>query len=276
LTGRIGGERRTFEFPAELASTDRGLSYDFVERVWAMRRVGHIIDEIDLRGQNKELIDELVSLSTKYGIMTPYTSFLADERVPLHAGMANSALARDNLGELQITDGASGVNQRGAKRYYQDAARPSEPDFAASPTPSPGGPATPGRSRLGGAGGMGGGMGTVGPRSKSLRADVTQSRTGEEVARLAAPAAEAEGKASVAPSVRQLGAKTFYYKDGHWIDSTVKPEDEAKATVIEQFSDAFFRLARTQKAELNQYLTFAEPVTVNLDGQIYRFEMAKP
>src|SRR3954471_6539461 len=36
LTGRTGGERRTFEFPAELTSSDRGLSYDFVERVWAM------------------------------------------------------------------------------------------------------------------------------------------------------------------------------------------------------------------------------------------------
>ena len=38
-----------------------------------MRRVGYLIDQIDLNGQNKELIDELVSLSTKYGILTPYT-----------------------------------------------------------------------------------------------------------------------------------------------------------------------------------------------------------
>ena len=59
-----------------------------------------------------------------------------------------------------------------------------------------------------------------------------------------------------------------------WVDSTLKPDDEAKAVVIRQFSDEFFELARTQKAEMNQYLTFDEPVTVNLDAKVYRFEQA--
>ena len=63
-------------------------------------------------------------------------------------------------------------------------------------------------------------------------------------------------------------------KGDHWVDSTLKPDDEAKANVIRQFSDEFFELARTQKSELNQYLTFEEPVTVDLDGKVYRFEQA--
>ena len=49
--------------------------HDFVEQLWATRRVGYLIDQIDLSGQNRELIDELVSSSTKYGILTPYTAF---------------------------------------------------------------------------------------------------------------------------------------------------------------------------------------------------------
>ena len=44
-----------------------------------MRRVGEIIDEIDLHGKNQELVKELVALATRHGILTPYTSFLADE-----------------------------------------------------------------------------------------------------------------------------------------------------------------------------------------------------
>ncbi|SIO67234.1 Ca-activated chloride channel family protein [Singulisphaera sp. GP187] len=279
LTGRAGGERRSFEFPAELASTDRGMAYDFVERVWAMRRVGHIIDEIDLRGQNKELIDELVSLSTKYGIMTPYTSFLADERVTLHAGMANTLRAGESLRELEVTDGASGVNQRGAKRFYQDAARPSAPGYSFSINPSA--PAASSRtpaaesSPLAGRSERLGGMGGFGAGSLSVRRDQAQlalNPNGNQPGLSDLQAKDADGK----PSVRQVGAKTFYFKNGHWVDSTVKPEEAAKATVIEQFSDAFFRLAETQKSELNQYLTFDEPVTVNLDGQVYRFEIAKP
>ena len=59
-----------------------------------VRRLGDLIDQIDLHGQNKELVDELVALSTKYGILTPYTSFLADERVQLHARAENADRSR--------------------------------------------------------------------------------------------------------------------------------------------------------------------------------------
>ena len=97
IAGKVGGERRSFEFPAELADSDRGSGHEFVERIWATRRVGYLIDQMDMSGQNKELVDELVSLSTKYGILTPYTSFLADERVQLHASMQNANRARESL-----------------------------------------------------------------------------------------------------------------------------------------------------------------------------------
>jgi Ca-activated chloride channel family protein len=84
---------------------------------------------------------------------------------------------------------------------------------------------------------------------------------------------EAQQTAQV--SVRQVGAKTFYYKDNRWIDSTVKPDEDAKAKRIRQFSDEFFGLARSQSAELNQYLTFTEPVTLKLAGTVYRIDPAE-
>jgi len=123
LSGKVGGERRSFEFPAELASTDRGGSYDFVEKLWATRRVGDLIDQIDLHGQNKELVDELVALSGRYGILTPYTSFLADERVPLHAMAPNAARARNELSQARPVTGQSGVAQRVIKQDYKLAER---------------------------------------------------------------------------------------------------------------------------------------------------------
>ena len=81
-----------------------------------MRRLGDLIDQIDLHGQNKELVDELVALSTKYGILTPYTSFLADERVQLHARAENAGRARQALRSLEQVDGAAGVSQRDFKQ----------------------------------------------------------------------------------------------------------------------------------------------------------------
>ena len=79
---------------------------------------------------------------------------------------------------------------------------------------------------------------------------------------------------NVQTKLRQVGSKTFYFKANRWIDSTVMPEEDAKAKLIRQFSDEFFHLARSQSAELNQYLTFTEPVTIKLAGTVYRIDPA--
>ena len=55
----------------------------------------------------------------------------------------------------------------------------------------------------------------------------------------------------------------------------MKPEEDAKAKLIRQFSDEFFRLARSQSAEWNQYLTFSEPVTLRLAEGVYRIDPAE-
>ncbi len=83
-------------------------------------------------------------------------------------------------------------------------------------------------------------------------------------------AQDAEGLVRVVEAVRRVGQKTFFRKNDRWVDSSVTPEMEAKAITIEQFSDPYFDLARSQSSDLNQYLTFEEPVTVNLAGQVYK------
>ena len=115
-------------------------------------------------------------------------------------------------------------------------------------------PRGPGQAAFGTAGGLGGG-GFRGVANQEARTKAGEQKKAQE-------------------NVRHLGAKTFYRKGNRWVDSEVKPEDEAKATVIEQFGDEFFRLARTQPSAMNQYLTFEEPVTVSLDGKVYRIEPA--
>ena len=41
-----------------------------------MRKVGYLLEEVRLHGQDPELRDEVIQLSKEHGIMTPYTSFL--------------------------------------------------------------------------------------------------------------------------------------------------------------------------------------------------------
>ncbi|MFQ5912234.1 MAG: VIT domain-containing protein [Nitrospinota bacterium] len=80
LSGDVYGDRKTFEF--EVRFPEKSTGSDFLPRLWATRKVGYLLDEIRLNGQSKELKDEVVRLAKKFGLMTPYTSFLAMEDEP--------------------------------------------------------------------------------------------------------------------------------------------------------------------------------------------------
>ncbi|MBA4062795.1 MAG: hypothetical protein C0501_03645 [Isosphaera sp.] len=77
LTGMVGAEKKEFvyemTFPEKTAAE---ASKDFVEPLWARRKVGFLLDQIRANGEKKELVDEVVLLAKKYGIATPYTSHL--------------------------------------------------------------------------------------------------------------------------------------------------------------------------------------------------------
>jgi len=80
LSGQMKQTGQTFtyeaNFPVENAQNG------FIPRLWAMRKVGYLLDQVRLNGAKKELTDSIVALGKRYGIVTPYTSFLVieDER----------------------------------------------------------------------------------------------------------------------------------------------------------------------------------------------------
>ena len=101
VKGRYEGRERAFEYPVGVNGVGKK-AYQFVEKLWAIRRVGYLLDEIQLHGKSKEILDELVRLSRDYGIMTPYTSFLADETTRLARGgelRSHAKRAADRLTE---------------------------------------------------------------------------------------------------------------------------------------------------------------------------------
>ncbi|NNE97526.1 MAG: VWA domain-containing protein [Pyrinomonadaceae bacterium] len=78
LTGKTGSDTRTFRY-ANLDFPKRTVENEFLPRLWATRRVGWLVEQIRTNGANKELKDEIVALGTRYGIVTPYTSYLATD-----------------------------------------------------------------------------------------------------------------------------------------------------------------------------------------------------
>ncbi len=115
ITGMVNGKNKRFEFPVEFVDHNQPSTHSYVEKIWAGKRVAHILSEIDQNGQNPELINELVTLSKKYGILTPYTSFLAREDVDFADASGMNEQAVDELQDLKVVSGAYANEQRTLK-----------------------------------------------------------------------------------------------------------------------------------------------------------------
>jgi Ca-activated chloride channel family protein len=77
LTGEVNERQQTFTYPDATFRREGG--EEFIARLWASRKIGHLMQQIRLYGEDRELVDEIVELSVRYGIITPYTSFLVEE-----------------------------------------------------------------------------------------------------------------------------------------------------------------------------------------------------
>lgn len=78
VRGQVNGRTETYRFN-DLAFTAGDRSRDYIPRLWASRKVAYLLGEIRRNGPNQELIDEVVTLSQRFGIVTPYTSFFVNE-----------------------------------------------------------------------------------------------------------------------------------------------------------------------------------------------------
>ena len=77
LTGRAGGREESVRRRVSLPERERAAS--FLAPMWAQRKVGFLLEQIRLHRESTELREEIVELGERYGIVTPYTSYLVIE-----------------------------------------------------------------------------------------------------------------------------------------------------------------------------------------------------
>lgn len=201
LTGTAGTVRQTFTYPGQ-AFPRRAETHDFLPRLWATRRVGWLMEQIRTNGESRELREEVTELGTRYGIVTPYTSYLALEPGAQSMAMEEARLNRGAVGDASMRVGGSG-------------APPSPP-----PPPSPV-------------------MAAVSADSVMVvtgRAGVVQSR----VSRARQDAVRTESDAGT--RMRNVGTKTFYLRDGVWTDAEIRAGNTLPVTEVEFGTDAYYDL----------------------------------
>lgn len=243
----LGTARRfEYEFDFSAASTANG----FVPRLWASRRIAVLVDAIrqatadgglSTSGTNvvasdpklKELVDEIVRLSTEFGILTEYTAFLAVEEgaiagLPTLRSMPAPGAALDAAPEFDL----SGVVQ-GRELALESISTRAAGDRA-------------------GAGGVN--------QSVNLGKQVAQSKANARNVYL-----DAEFNTVQTTSVKQVGDQTLYRRDGVWMDARITHIDQAKAArTIEFASDDYFALVAKLASEGRQGMLAERADTVLL------------
>jgi Ca-activated chloride channel homolog len=269
IRGKVGDREQSFDFPATLVQHSMDQSLSFVEKLWAVRRIGEIIDELDLHGKNDELLKELVALSTQHGILTPYTSFMADEnqRGDLADGRQLNRSAESRLSLLDESAGRGAFAQRAEKQSLRNA---TQPGFAgggfggagiAADAFAPGGHPDAGAV-------FGAGAPAAARALQQYYGGVTFRDVNSDTAMLA------EG-------VRNVGSQTLYKEGKRWIAANAREATQSDAATarpraevleIERYSDDYFKLVSANTKDENSILAAQqsdEELLVRLRGRLY-------
>jgi Ca-activated chloride channel family protein len=145
LSGNANGANKRF-FYNNLRFAMREEGNDFLPRLWATRRVGWLMEQVRTNGEQPELRDEIVDLGTRYGIVTPYTSYLALEPGAAAQNVTNQpqspsfgagrgvarVLDAPKAADARATTGAVAVQQSKRAREQQEVMRVDEDSNSAA------------------------------------------------------------------------------------------------------------------------------------------------
>ena len=246
LTGRTGTAARSFayenlSFPL---NTERN---EFLPRLWATRRVGWLMEQIRTNGEQQELTDEIVDLGTRYGIVTPYTSYLA-----LEDGEARrlSQGGRDADEAVAVRGGSAGPRRNRVMRPAPSTAGGSGAGSAADSMTVFNAPAAP-------------------PPKEAAKAKVGELAVRQSKRDRAQQEAVREELDTTSSAVRKVGDKTFYLRDDVWTDSEFKPGAKLPETALEFGGDEYFALIQ-REPQLARFFSLGERVVVVYKGRVYR------
>ncbi len=145
LAGQFNDSKKSFTY--DVSFPERNPDNPQLPQLWATRKIGFLLEQIKLNPnerERKDLITEVVELSKRYGIVTPYTAMFIHKDAPvlsdlrdkvsvdyqpaaLSADVGKSAVSYSKtsrrLKEAETIDGRllSGMKRAGDRTFVQDA-----------------------------------------------------------------------------------------------------------------------------------------------------------
>lgn len=202
LSGRVENEIQSFRYEDQRFRSSGGPG--FLPRLWATRKIGALLNQVRLEGPEKELVDQIVKLSIRYGIVTPYTSYLVTEPETL-GQEAQDSIVEETFEEMKnapsAVSGEAAVERAAAEGAISEA--------------------------------------VVAPEIAGTSADI----------------------------VRVVGAHTFHFVDGVWIDTAFDPE-RMETLKVPFLSEDYFELVAA-RPDLGDAFALGENVIALAGGTAY-------
>ncbi|MDH3583865.1 MAG: VIT and VWA domain-containing protein, partial [Phycisphaerae bacterium] len=234
LSGSVG--EREVEIVYEGNFPDKAGEHEFIPRLWATRRVGYLLDQIRLHGENKELKEEVTRLARQYGVVTPYTSYLivedegrrnvpvASRTIPLPAAPAARRVALE-----QLATKSDGFRR---ERSGDEA--------------------------------------VAGAASSDALKRAEFLGEAEKAGNIAWSAGPVTGGSVAVRSVasRHVRGRTFYLRGEQWVDAQVQARTDARRVELEIGSDAYFQLL-ADHPEAAAWLSVGPKLQVLIEGTVY-------
>jgi Ca-activated chloride channel family protein len=93
---------------------------DYIPRLWASRKLGHLTRQIWTEGESASLVTEIRDLALRYGLPSPYTSYLVQEPEVLAGNLPVDQRRRD-AGQASGVSAPSAATGAGAVRLAEEA-----------------------------------------------------------------------------------------------------------------------------------------------------------
>ncbi|MFL2479878.1 MAG: VIT domain-containing protein [Verrucomicrobiales bacterium] len=248
LDGNIAGKKVNLKFETKIEKKSKN---SFIPKLWATRRVGYLLEEIRLHGENKELKDEVVSLSRNWGIVTPYTSYLIieDEEsrgIPVaQQSMGNrlgfSKLNSDSANTIKSKATPSSKDQNW---FQRDLEKESFRRLSKNDSGSGAVAAARASEQL-----------KQANQSKAFKSAYKEAQYGNQIS--------FEQQAT-----RTIAGKTFFQNEESWIDSLVPEQKDRTAKRLEFGSKEYFKLLN-QDANTAKWLSVSVNMQIIINGTLY-------
>lgn len=232
VTGRRGEKKEKFTFNVSLP--DRSSENSFIDRLWAHRKVSVELDAIRLGGRaDPEVIEGIVRIAKRYGIVTPYTSYLITEDGETMANAVRTAVPEMRRMAYDAREGGRGGDPMRDRSAQMESMALSRAEKVMAPSAS-------------------GASITMGIGSSFQETKDRMKAKGVSVA-----------------DTREVEGKIFYKRADTWTDGEYEADPRGAVTEVVSLGEDYFKRLRSQP-RLAKFFALGKNVIVKWNGVVYK------